>query len=146
MKSNNSGKKEIILSPKKKKFADKYIETNNATQAVKDVFETKKKKYTEKYVRVKAHRLITSDNIQEYIKGIASGAVCRIEELSKKAKNEMVKLNANKDIVDRALGKATQLIGTDKEHPLEINITSDEKQTINKTLARYMGNTKEQRK
>jgi len=55
---------------------------------------------------------------------------------------------AIRDILDRTYGKPEQSVTMkgDSENPLEINITSDEKQTINKTLARYMANTGKQGK
>ena len=40
--------------------------------------------------------------VKQYLEDNAEGATLRIVELSKKAKNEAVKLNANKDILDRA--------------------------------------------
>ncbi len=56
------------MKPKQKEFVAEYIQNgNNATLAVKDVYDIE----DENYAGVKGHRLIRSDKIQNAIKSIA---------------------------------------------------------------------------
>jgi hypothetical protein len=56
------------MKPKQKEFVAEYIQNgNNATQAVKDVYDIE----DENYAGVKGHRLIRSDKIQNAILSIA---------------------------------------------------------------------------
>jgi hypothetical protein len=56
------------LKPKDKKFVKEYIENgNNATQAIKEVYDIK----DENYAGVKGHRMLRSDKIQQAIQSIA---------------------------------------------------------------------------
>jgi hypothetical protein len=56
------------LKPKDKEFVVEYVENgNNATQAVKEVYNIE----DENYAGVKGHRLLRSDKIQNAIKSIA---------------------------------------------------------------------------
>jgi len=86
------------MTSKQKEFANKYIDSGNATQSVKDTFKVE----DSNYAAVKGSRLIRNDNVKKYLEENADGAASRIVELSKSANNESVKLNANKDILDRA--------------------------------------------
>lgn len=86
------------LTKKQKEFAKEYVETGNATKSALRVYNT---------VDENTAGNIGCDNlkkpkIMEYLKEIATDAATRIEELSREAKNETVKLNANRDILDRA--------------------------------------------
>lgn len=86
------------LTKKQKAFADEVIETGNGTQSALKTYDT------EDYSTA---GMIASENLKkpkiiEYIESHAPGAMLRIVEISKTAKNEAVKLSANKDIVDRA--------------------------------------------
>ena len=92
-----------ILKPKHKEFADNYLETNNATQAVKVVFP---EITSDNSAGVKGSRLLRSDKIQQYLQDKAERASQIVFELAENAKNEMVKLNSAKDILDRAGYKA----------------------------------------
>jgi phage terminase small subunit len=92
------------LTCKQKKFADNYLETGNATQStlmagydVKDNFSA----------AVIGNENLKKINIEEYLREHAGNAMTRIEEMSRTAINETVKLNANKDIMDRAGYKPT---------------------------------------
>ena len=88
------------LNPKHKEFADKYLETGNATKSVKEVFNRQDDETN--YPRVQGSRLIAQDNIVQYFKDNSAQASSNIQTLSNNADNETVKLNANKDILDRA--------------------------------------------
>ena len=92
------------LTKKQKGFADDYVDTGNATKSALKNYDT------EDYFTAGN---IASDNLKkpkiiEYIEANADNAMSRIVEISIKAKNETVKLNANKDIVDRAGFKPTE--------------------------------------
>src|SRR3990167_1074175 len=87
------------LTKKQKAFADNYIETGNATQAVIDAkYDVK----DENSAAVIGSENLRKLNVREYIEENAGGAASRIVDISMKAKNEAVKLSANKDILDRA--------------------------------------------
>ena len=86
-------------NPKHREFANKFVETGNATKSVKETF--RDKPMSEGYSRVKGHDLLTKPNIIRMIDDAMEGAQNSIIELSQKAKNENVKLNASKDILDR---------------------------------------------
>jgi len=86
------------LTKKQKGFCKDYIDTGNKTKSALKNYNT------EDYSTAAS---IGSENLKkpeiiEYLKSISSDATSRIEELSKTAKNETVRLNANKDILDRA--------------------------------------------
>lgn len=91
------------LNPKHKEFADNYMETGNATQSVKDTFGIK----DDNYASVKGSRLIRNDRIKEYLEDKAEIAAKNIFHLANNAENETVRLNANKDILDRGGFKPT---------------------------------------
>ena len=87
------------LTKKQKAFADNYIETGNATESVIDAgYDVK----DENSAAVIGSENLRKLNIREYIEDNAIGAAARIVDISKEAKNEAVKLSANKDILDRA--------------------------------------------
>ncbi|MBI3260503.1 MAG: terminase small subunit [Ignavibacteriae bacterium] len=88
----------VHLKPSHKKFADTYLETSNGTKAAYEAFNVT----NDNSAAVNASRALRYDKVQEYIQSQAEGAASRVTELSQKAKNEAVKLNANKDILDRA--------------------------------------------
>lgn len=92
------------LNPKHKEFADEYLETGNATQAVKTTFNNIK---DDNCAGVKGYRLLRNDKIREYLEDKAETAAQNIYKLANEAENESVKLNANKDILDRAGFKPT---------------------------------------
>lgn len=106
LKSISESIKELTLKPKDKKFVKEFLDTNNGTEAVK---KTRKVK-NDNVAGVTAHRLLRSAKIQQAIEKASGGAFSRIEELSISAKNEAVRLSANKDIVDRGIGKAIESI------------------------------------
>lgn len=91
------------LSPKQKKFADKYIETGNMTVATIEAGYDVKNKQVAGSI---GSENLKKPEIRAYIEANAKGAVSRIVELSIYAENETVRLNANKDILDRSGFKA----------------------------------------
>jgi len=102
------------LTKKEKGFADDYLETGEQTKAILDNYDIGSKggKTTEEAKKRTASSMANENlkklDIQKYLKEHAGGAITRIEKLSKTAKNETVKLNANKDILDRAGFKPTE--------------------------------------
>ncbi len=86
------------LSKKEKGFADDYIETGNGVKSALENYDT------EDYSSAGA---IATQNlkklkIQQYIADKAESASSMIFTLSQTAENEAVRLNASKDIMDRA--------------------------------------------
>lgn len=80
-KYNKSG-----LTPAKKKFAQVYAKTDNATEAVRQAYPTLQT--SDKYLTLKGHRLIANDSVSkeiDYQKGkleqLASKSVARLEKL-----------------------------------------------------------------
>lgn len=108
------------LTKKEKGFADEYLETGNGVQAALNHYDTTN--YDS--AGVIAHRTLKKAKIQEYLEDHAEGAISRIIDLSKDAKNENVKLMANKDIADRGGFKPVERTET---KTLTIAVNLDEK-------------------
>jgi phage terminase small subunit len=106
-----------MLTKKQKEFADEYLETGNGTQAALKAYDTT----SENMAAVIASGNIRKDKIKEYLESKAERAAEVIFELLENAQNETVKLNAGKDILDRAGHKPI-----DRK-----DITSDGKPIIN---------------
>jgi phage terminase small subunit len=95
------------ITEKQKKFADAYVDNGgNRTEAALDVYDTKDY-FTAANI---GSENLKKPKIQEYLESIAGDAATRIEVLSKTAENETVRLNANKDILDRAGYKPTDKV------------------------------------
>jgi phage terminase small subunit len=86
------------MTPKQKKFADEYLETGNGTEAALKTYNT----VSENTAAVIASENIRKPKIQEYLSSKAERAAQVIFELLESAQNETVRLNAGKDILDRA--------------------------------------------
>ena len=85
------------LTKKQKEFADEFLETGNKTQSALKTYNT---------TDYKTASVIGSENLDKpsiikYIQSRSSMAISNIEKLANNAKNETVRLNANKDILDR---------------------------------------------
>lgn len=94
------------LTKKQKGFADDILEGKEKRQAAKDNYklgskggDVSKQNQTADMI---AFETYNKPNVQEYLENNAYDASTRVVELSILAKNENVKLNANKDILDRA--------------------------------------------
>lgn len=96
------------LRSKHKEFADRYLEIDNGTQSIKDVY--KEEEYDDDYAAVKACKLLKEDKVKAYLENNAGVAASNIVELANNAENETVRLNANKDILDRSGYKPTDKI------------------------------------
>ncbi len=92
----------IELTKKQKKFADGILEGKNGTDAALDAYDIDP---NSKDVRNNAAMIasynLTTKRVLAYLEAAGYGAASRIVKMSKSAKNETVKLNANKDILDR---------------------------------------------
>lgn len=85
------------ILPIDKKFADKYLETSSLKESALATYNVLPEKAS-----LKGHDIMKKQAVRDYIESQAMGAITRIVKLSCKSKNEMVKLSANKDILDRA--------------------------------------------
>lgn len=87
------------LTRKQEAFAREYIDNNgNGAKAALKAYDTE----DNGTARVIASQNLTKYNVIEYIQSKASKAASNVFTLANKAKNETVRLNANKDILDRA--------------------------------------------
>ena len=68
------------------------------------------------YASTKASRMMRQKKVRRMLEDESEGAVSRIAELSKKARNEKVKLDANRDLLDRAGFKAVDKVQTQSLH------------------------------
>ena len=93
-------KRGLHMTRKQKDFADKVLEGKNPTQAAFEAYGHRPdQRPTSSSV---AYLNMHNEAVVVYLRGEGYDAATRIVELSKSAKNETVKLNANKDILDRA--------------------------------------------
>lgn len=88
----------MALKPKHKEFADKFIDTNNATQAVQEVFGLE----DPNHAGVKGYRLLRNAKVREYLEDKAEIAASVVFEIATAGDNDNVRLSASKDILDRA--------------------------------------------
>lgn len=98
-------------------------ETRNASQAYKQVHPNA----SDITARVNAYKLLQKPSSQVYLQEHTTQAVNNILELANTARSELVRLNANQDILDRNFGKATikqEQVSTGVT--LVINLTGDD--------------------
>lgn len=86
------------LTKKQKGFVKDYIDTGNATQAVKNNYDVS----NDLTARSIGSENLTKPNIQQAIESHAEKAESMVYHLSQNAEAEVVRLNASKDILDRA--------------------------------------------
>ena len=113
--------KELKLTPKQKKFADGLLEGKTQTQAVLDACDID----DVDSASTRGSKMIRNDRVIEYLKSKSYMAAARIEELAESAKNENVKLSANKDILDRAGYKVADVQVDQSVNVNVLNYTSD---------------------
>ena len=92
------GANKNCLTPKEQKFCDAYLETGNGAEAARRSYNIK----NPGSVSVIVNENLNKPFIRKYLESMSEGAASRIETLSRSARNESVKLAANKDILDRA--------------------------------------------
>lgn len=90
------------ITPKQKKFADKYIETGNGSLAVKETYDVS----TDESARAIASQNLTKPNVQEYLQSKAEIAASEVFRIVQHGESDDVRLKASKDILDRAGFKA----------------------------------------
>jgi hypothetical protein len=61
-------------------------------------------------------------DIKEICRGHGPAVIDGLLRLSKEADSDAAKIAASKEILDRAYGKATQMIGGDKDNPIRAKI------------------------
>jgi phage terminase small subunit len=88
----------VNLTPKQKVFADKYIETGNGTHSALEAYDTQ----SPNTAGAIASENLRKPNVREYLESKADVAAGVIFDLCMNAENETVRLNAGKDILDRA--------------------------------------------
>ena len=86
------------LTKKEKGFADDYIETGNGTKSALNNYDTE----DENTASSLASENIRKPKIREYLESKADQCASNIFILANGAENETVRLNANKDVLDRA--------------------------------------------
>jgi phosphoribosyl-AMP cyclohydrolase len=116
------------LTIQEKKAADHYLEYGQKANAIRHAYNIGKKggSKTEELekitVRNMGQQVFSRKNVSEYIEGHATGAASRVVDLSKTADSDAVRLNANKDILDRAGFKPKEV------SEVEVKKTYDEEQ------------------
>lgn len=92
------------LTKKQKGFADDYLDSGNGSQSAKKNYNIT----TDGSARAVASRTLTKANVQEYLASKADDAASMVYFLSQKSKQDFIKLNASKDILDRAGFRAVE--------------------------------------
>ena len=90
------------LTKKQKGFADDYLDTGNATESAERNYDVKDRHTA---ASIGSENLIKPD-IRAYLADKSNDAISMVYTLSQSADNETVRLNASKDILDRAGYKA----------------------------------------
>jgi phage terminase small subunit len=110
------------LTPAQKKFSEVYARTDNGTEAVRQAYPEMAGKSSQNTLRVKAHRMLTNDNVYEDIQAqkqrleqIASSATKRIQQLVH-SEDESIALNSSKFAIEQVHGKATVKIESKSAH------------------------------
>lgn len=86
------------ITKKAKGFADNYIDTGNATLAVKENYDVS----SDNSAAALGSNLLRNSKVREYIESKAELAASYVFEIASTGENENVRLSASKDILDRA--------------------------------------------
>lgn len=100
------------ITKKQKEFADEYLQTGNATQSALKVYDTDSLDVAKSI----GSENLTKPNVEKYLQEKSLKAAEVINEIMIHGENDNVRLNAAKDVLDRAGFKAT-------EKHLNINVT-----------------------
>lgn len=106
----------VKLTKKQKGFANDYIDTGNGTQSALKNYDTNSVDVAKSI----ASENLTKPNVREYIESKATKAAEIVYTLAVSSDNESIKLNASKDILDRAGYKPVE-----KTQALNVNIKGD---------------------
>lgn len=115
---------------KQKGFAKTYIETGNGTQAALAHYNTKDPDVAKSI----ASENLTKPNVRALIEDFAEKAAKNVQILADTAENETVRLNANKDVLDRAGYKPI-------ERTMNVNVEVEASEEI-KELAKKLNELK----
>ena len=114
--------KKTQLTPAKKKFAEVYAKTDNASEAVRQAYPELAKTSTPNYIKEKGKRLVTNSYVlleiekqKEYMEVVSAKAVKRIENIINHGK-ERNALTASIYAYDQVHGKPTQSIRQSGTH------------------------------
>lgn len=92
------------LTPKQKKFADKYLETGNASLSAREAYDA-----NDATARVIGSNNLTKDNVIEYLQAHGMDAAnVMVEIMNDKTVSAGDRRGAAKDVLDRSIGKATE--------------------------------------
>jgi len=121
-------KKQLTLTPKQEIFTKAYLSTGNATEAASRAYKPKNRATA----RSIGSENLTKPHIRAYLDERAKEAAAIVYELSQKAKSEAVRLNACKDILDRAgyFSERSLVGGSMLSANLEIIVISPEKKKM----------------
>lgn len=89
---------EQTLTPKQGQFVKEYLDTGNATEAANRAYKPKNRATA----RAIGSENLAKPNIRAYLDENAGDAAAMVYKLSQTAENETVRLNASRDILDRA--------------------------------------------
>ena len=112
------------LTPKQKKFADNLIETGKKAESALKAYDIKSKNPFNVASAIASENL-DKPSVQEYLANKAEDAATMVYKLSQTAKMEPVRLNASKDILDRAGYKPVE-----KRQNVNINVDLKEREHI----------------
>lgn len=119
------------LTKRAKGFAKDYIDTGNATLSVKNNYDVS----SDNSAAVAGSRLLRNSKVREYIEGKAELAASYVFEIASAGDNDVVRLSASKDILDRAGFKPIE-----KSQNISVNIeaqmTPELKELANELLHR----------
>ncbi len=118
------------LTKKEKGFADDYLETGNGTKSALKNYNT----VSENTASSIAHQNLRKRKIQDYLEDKAEICAGNIFNLANRAENESVKLNANKDVLDRAGFKPIDKT----ENKITVEPTKETKKVINESIDEYL--------
>jgi hypothetical protein len=114
--------KQGALLRRQKLFADEWLRHGNGSKAALKVYNTT----NPESAKVIASTVLTNVNVKVYCQKWEDDAKKRIYELTLKAKNENVSLNAAKDILDRNIGRAKGGEDEQTNFNLTLNVNSDQ--------------------
>lgn len=115
------------LTKKQKDFANEYLKTGNATRSALAVYDT----VDENTAHVIGSENLRKPTIQDYLTDKAERAAEIVFQIAEHGESDVVRLNASKDILDRAGYKAV-------EKRININLEAEDVDPRIAELARKM--------
>lgn len=92
------------LTPKLKGFSDDFLKTGNGAEAARRNYKIGSRggKINSSTARTIAAENLAKPSVREYLKGIAQDMAEIVNEIARKGETHTVRLNAAKDVLDRA--------------------------------------------